>query len=89
MAYYGRVHNTPKDPNDIYDFLRLVLQYTPQDMPLQGPAQFKGEELVCRNKVLGSIKSFSGKEVITDKDTEIYWATYMGGLIDQRTGVGF
>lgn len=89
MVYYGRVYNTQLSADDVYDFLRLALQFPPKDLPLRGPDEFKRDRLTYRNSVSGDLSNYQGVETIFEDGTEIYRATYQGGLVDQRADTGF
>lgn len=89
MVYYGQVHSTSLDRNVIYDFLRLALQHAPKDGPARGPRTFTKANWQYRSILKGDMASYSGQEVILHYAKEIYWAKYMGGVIDQEHGVGF
>jgi Domain of unknown function (DUF5680) len=89
MVYYGRIQHTRLAAKHVHAFLRLALQHAPLDRPFRGPDHFEQSGFTYRNKVTGSIENFSGKELILEHGKQIYWAKYLGGLIDQRPGVGF
>lgn len=59
----------------------------PVKYPYRGPARIKEGSLEYVNKWKGGIDSYSGEERILEKGREVYKASYMGGLIDQRGGV--
>ena len=83
-VYYGRVHGTSLSAPEVYGFLRESLQHPLKDLPFRGPDSYKKGDLEYKNKVQGSADNYAGKEVILEKGKQIYWATYLGGLIDQR-----
>ena len=83
-VYYGRVHNTVFSPDKVYDFLRESLQHPPKEQPLRGPVSYKRGDLEYQNKIKGDVDNYSGKEVILENGKQIYWAKYLGGLVDQR-----
>ena len=86
MVYYGWV--TEKvNPDQVYTVLRAALQQMPPDAPFRGPQQLKQGAYLYTNHWRGTIERYSGHEQITHNDTLIYQADYMGGLVDQRTGV--
>lgn len=89
MVYYGQIHGTTLKPDDVYTFLRLALQHAPEDKPYRGPDSFTKGNLEYRNTVQGTMTNYSGKEVILENGKEIFWTTYLGGLIDQDPGAGF
>lgn len=89
MVYYGRVYNTQLTADEVYDFLRLALQFPPTDLPLRGPNDFKRDNLTYLNSVNGDIGNYQGVETILENDKEIYRAIYLGGLVDQRADTGF
>lgn len=84
-VYYGRVHDTELSPDVVYDFLREALQYPEEGKPYRGPANYKKDNLEYRNKISGDADNLFGEEEILDKGKQIYWAKYMGGLVDQRS----
>lgn len=83
-VYYGQVHDTSDDIDYVYDFLREALQYPEEGKPYRGPACYKKGKLEYQNKLEGVADNYSGKEVILENGKQIYWAKYMGGLVDQR-----
>lgn len=82
-VYYGRVTNTEPAP-EIYDFLRDSLANPDEASLHRGPSSYKKNEMRYKNKSKGNVDNFSGHEVITRDSVQIYEATYLGGLIDQR-----
>ena len=86
MVYYGSVDNSIK-PEKIYPFLQKALGLFPEDYPYRGPAVFEEDGFIYKNNWSGEINSFLGKEVIIKDNKEIYSASYIGGLIDQRKEV--
>jgi hypothetical protein len=89
MVYYGQIHDTSLAPGAIYDFLRLALQHAPAKKPYRGPDNFAKGDLEYRNSVEGSMSNYSGREIILQNGAEIFWTTYLGGLVDQDAGAGF
>ena len=83
MVYYGEVDNA-HDPKQIYPFLQKALSQPPEDMPLRGPESFQDGKYTYKNTFRGNLDQFSGEEVIFEGDTQIYRASYLGGLVDQR-----
>jgi len=86
MVYYGWVaKNTKKDP--IYKILRGALSKMPAKYPFRGPKKYKDENFVYENKWKGNLEEYSGEEKITLNKKIVYKANYIGGLVDQRSGV--
>lgn len=83
-VYYGRIHDTARSPDEIYGFLREALQHPPEDHPFRGPANYKRGRYTYRSHTKGAVDNYSCHEVILENDKEIYWATFIGGLVDQR-----
>lgn len=83
-AYYGWVSKDRKSADDVYDFLREALQYPPKDMPLRGAASYKKNSFEYQHRAEGDIDNFTSNEVILKGDKQIYWAKFIGGLVDQR-----
>jgi hypothetical protein len=83
-VYYGRVQDTVLTADHVYGFLREALQYPPEDRPFRGPDSYTKGNLEYRNMFEGEAGDYSGKEVILDNGKQVYWAKYMGGLVDQR-----
>lgn len=88
-VYYGQVHSTNLTPDKVYDFLRKALQYPPADRPFRGPDSYKQSNLEYQNSLDGDADGYAGKEVILEDGKEIYWAKYLGGLVDQRARESF
>lgn len=86
MVYYGRVMEMV-DPNSVYKILRNALKRMPQDHPYRGPKRYEEGALVYTNTWTGTLENFSGKETIMLDETLAYEASYMGGLVDQRSGI--
>lgn len=80
-AYYGQT-TRPADP--VYDFLREALQHPDNDNPFRGPAQYKKDNLTYKSITEGNVANHTVKEYIYDGDEEIYWAVFIGGLVDQN-----
>jgi len=83
-VYYGRVLETSLSPDVVYDFLREALQYPDIDKPQRGPESYKKDNLEYRNRQEGDLDDYFGRESILEDGEEIYWAKFMGGLVDQR-----
>lgn len=84
MVYYGAVDPEVDDVKGIYTFLQKALLKSPEDIPLRGPMEFSEGKLVYLNSWKGDLANYSGEEKILEDDSQIYWAKYMGGLVDQR-----
>ena len=80
-VYYGQT-TRPADP--IYDFLREALQFPDEDNPFRGPIEYKKGSLTYKSTTEGDVKNHTVKEYIYDGDDEIYWAVFIGGLVDQN-----
>lgn len=84
QVYYGQVYDTGLSVHKVYDFLRLALREPSVDKPFRGPDSFIRENLEYRNAAEGNFEVYSGKEAILQNGKQIYWGTYLGGLVDQR-----
>lgn len=84
QVYYGQVYDTKLDVNEVYSFLRLALQEPSAERPFRGPDSFVRDNLEYRNEADGDFATYSGKEIILENGKQIYRATYLGGLVDQR-----
>ncbi len=84
QLYYGQVQDTKLSVEEVYDFLRLALREPPTKHPFRGPDSLKRENLEYQNDSKGDFATYSGKEIILENGKQIYWATYLGGLVDQR-----
>ncbi len=86
MVYYGWVaEGVETDP--VYGILRKALMQMPEDAPFRGPKKYKENGYAYKNTWSGDIERYFGEEQITQGEKLIYKASYMGGLVDQRTGV--
>lgn len=83
-VYYGCVLKTNLPADKVYDFLREALQFPDENKSQRGPASYKKGNLEYQNKQEGELDNFSGREIILENGKEIYWAKFMGGLVDQR-----
>jgi len=86
MLYYGWVE-VGVAPDTVYGVLRNALMQMPEEAPFRGPREYKQEEFTYLNNWTGDIERYSGEEQITQGEKLIYKANYMGGLVDQKTGV--
>lgn len=84
MVYYGNVAPSVTDVNSVYGLLRTSLANTDEELPLRGPKEFAEGKMVYRNHWHGTLERFEGKERILENEAEIYIASYMGGLVNQR-----
>lgn len=84
MVYYGEVSKTIEKPVEIYSFLQEALAQPDEQMPIRGPKRFESGEMAYEFESTGEIEKFSGKEKIIKNGVEIYNASFMGGLVDQR-----
>ncbi|MCC6955086.1 MAG: hypothetical protein IT290_13295 [Deltaproteobacteria bacterium] len=84
LNYYGRVIAPEFNPRDVYTFLREALRVPSADEPYRGPREYRSGEFLYKNQVDGDIEEFRGKETILFQNREIYYAHYVGGLVDQR-----
>ncbi len=82
MVYYGKVNNTIKNSEPIYQFLREALKLIPKEYPFRGPKEFTNDNLTYKNLYFGNIDCFSGEETIIDKNGKvIYQGKYLGGKL--------
>lgn len=86
MVYYGWIIKE-FESNLVYGVLRNALMEMPEDAPFRGPNEYKQNEFTYSNTWNGEVEKFSGMEQITQGKNLIYKANYMGGLVNQRTGV--
>lgn len=84
MVYYGNVSSSVNSIVEVYAFLQSALKQMPHDAPFRGPKMFVEGEFTYRNSWKGNLDKYLGEEVILHKDKEVYRASYMGGLVDQR-----
>ena len=80
MNYYGSAYDNVKT-DDVYKFLQKALKNIEEEHPFRGPLNFREGDFKYVNKVNGSIKKFSGLELIFYKEREVYKLYYHGGLI--------
>lgn len=80
MVYYGWIVEG-NSSEDIYKVLTKALRNSNIDMPYRGPKELIDGEYKYVNKLHGDVDNFYGEEKIFIKDTLIYTAKYMGGLI--------
>lgn len=84
MVYYGQVSKKVNDVGKIYAFLQKALANTDIDFPLRGPKELDEGDLKYENNWSGTISEFNGHEKILLNGDEVYSASYLGGLVDQR-----
>jgi hypothetical protein len=83
LVYYGWV-SPEKDADAAYGFLREALRAMPQEHPIRGPSVFERRGVLYTNSWQGDLTRFSGREQITEYGSEVYVASYVGGLVDRR-----
>lgn len=83
MVYYGWVDESVKNFDEVYEFLKESLRQETKPFK-RGPKEFKNREFEYANSYQGNITNFSGTETISQNGREIYHASYLGGLVDQR-----
>jgi len=84
IVYYGSVDKSISDFKKVYKFLQEALTLIPKDKPFRGPKKYRQGNYTYTNKFEGEITNFSGMEIITFKNKEIYRVKYIGGLVNQR-----
>ena len=86
MVYYGAVAEEV-DVKILYGVLRNALMRMPEDYPFRGPKEYKEENFLYTNSWEGELEKFSGEEKIIQGGNLAYKANYIGGLINQRSGI--
>jgi hypothetical protein len=84
MVYYGTIGKDITNFTKIYEVLQKALLNSPEQHPYRGPESFKEDGFEYTNGWEGEIDNFSGQEKISHTDEEIYWAKYIGGLVNVR-----
>jgi hypothetical protein len=82
MVYYGAVKKGAES-DEVYKFLQESLRKMPKEAPYRGPKNHKSGEWKYENKWKGKVINFKGREIILKKEKKVYWAGYMGGLVNQ------
>jgi len=82
MVYYGFVIDMTIQA-DVYRFLKKSLLNFTEDIPYRGPERLEDRDWLYINRIDGDFSNFSGEEVITFKNNEVYRAKYQGGLVDK------
>lgn len=85
MVYWGAVEPSWTDIKGVYHFLQSALQQPPSEAPYRGPAAFDQPPYHYRNFWQGELEEFHGHEVILYEEQKVYHASYLGGLVDQRS----
>ncbi len=83
-VYYGSVNTDVEDFVEVYQHLRRALDNTDSIFPVRGPKELVNGNMKYTNNWSGTLEKFEGKERIYRNDKEVYSATYMGGLVNQR-----
>ena len=86
VVYYGRVDGPATLVQPVYSFLQRALREAPDDFPVRGPAELRGEAFTYRSAYHGDLRSFRGEETIDRSGQPVYAAWFSGGLVDQRAG---
>lgn len=81
MVYYGAVEKGV-DKAEVYKFLQESLKNMPEDAPFRGPKEYENDNWKYENKWEGEVESFKGREEIYKNGKKVYWAQYIGGLVD-------
>ena len=68
--------------NEIYRFLRIMLQEIPRKAPYRGPSECNSGDFRYINEVTGDIPDFYGIEKIYFKGKLVYNLDYSGGRIE-------
>jgi hypothetical protein len=76
MNYYGKAED-----KEVYKFLKRALMKVSKEKPFRGPLNLKEGDLEYKNKVSGSLKKFSGIEIVTKNKKGIYRRSYHGGFV--------
>lgn len=84
MVYYGEVSGSVENVGEVYSFLQEALSNPDSKLPLRGPMELEKENMKYEFQCEGDIEKFEGKEKIFKSGEEIYNASFMGGLVDQR-----
>lgn len=84
FIYYGRVEPDVTDIKKVYDFLKSALNAELENKIFRGPKSFVKGEFKYANSWEGGLEEFFGEEKIYREEKIIYFAKYMGGLVDQR-----
>lgn len=84
MVYYGKITNQNLKPIEIYNFLREALRYGTEERPYRGPEKLVKGEFEYRSSISGDADEFSGSESILKNSDQVYWATFLGGLVDRH-----
>ena len=80
MNYYGKIIRDVSSKK-VYEFLRVVLRKTSEELPFRGPKYFRSEEFEYFNQVEGNLESFSGIEKIAFRGKIVYILFYHGGVV--------
>lgn len=83
-VYYGSVNPSYGDVEGLYTFLQEALSSPPKEWPIRGPKRFENGSLVYTTEWEGTLEKFFQKEKIEENGTQIYDATFIGGLVNQR-----
>jgi hypothetical protein len=84
MVYYGEVSKDIEKPAGIYSFLQDALALPDPEMPIRGPRQLEANGMKYEFEARGDIEKFEGVEKILKDGNEVYNASFIGGLVDQR-----
>lgn len=82
MVYYGFVEDISLQ-SQIYTFLKESLLLFTDDLPYRGPSRRENGDWLYINKIDGTFDSFSGEEIISYKNQEVYKTRYQGGVVDK------
>jgi hypothetical protein len=83
MVYWGEVEKGVNS-KEVYKVLQEALREMPEDAPFRGPREHTMGEWQYKNSWEGKVDKFKGEETIHNGERQVYWAGYMGGLVDQE-----
>jgi hypothetical protein len=86
MVYYGWIEKGIT-PDPVYAVLRKALKNMPPDAPFRGPAFLEVNGYRYENTWKGDISRYAGEEKIMQKGDLVYYASYIGGLVDLQTSL--
>ena len=81
MNYSGNVFSSSVDFEQLYEFLRKVMNLVTEKAPFRGPTNYQDGDFEYLSLSGGNIRNFTGLEMIMHKEKAVYRSIFDGGII--------
>ena len=83
MNYNGKVLVSFPKAKVIYEFLKEAMRRVKEQRPFRGPLSYRRGDFIYKDRSIGNMNLFVGKEEILFKNKKIYELNYHGGIIEK------